>query len=104
MRTVQAAGSQGVGASNVMKLANKLMKLIHLAENSRRDEARQQVRMADDTAEARAEGGLGQASTGITDENISLEALKEQVLQEVRHQLDLMQQRQGDPDVGNGWW
>ncbi|NCG21498.1 MAG: hypothetical protein GWP91_21000 [Rhodobacterales bacterium] len=105
MSTVQSAGSQGVGSSNVMKLANKLMKLIHLAEHNRRDEARGQVRMAEDSSAARAEGGGGRPGHETVGEgNMSMQSLKEQVLQEVQHQIELMKQRQGDPDVGNGWW
>ncbi len=97
---------QGVGASNVMKLANKLMKLIHLAESQRKTEARSQVRMAEDTAQARAEGGLG-ASTSKTNESetMNIQTLQQEVLESVLSAIELLQQRrEGDPDGRNEWW
>jgi hypothetical protein len=96
-----ASGSAGVGASQTMKLANKLMKLIHLAERDRKD-ARGQVRMAEDSAEARAEG-RGSTSTGNgSGEPVSIQALQRDVLEAVLRELELtMIRNQGDPD---GWW
>jgi hypothetical protein len=89
-----------------MKLANKLQKLIHLAESDRRlDEARRHVRMAEDSADARAEVGAGKAGhEALTDDGVHLERLREEVLREVQHQLELQDQRSGDSDGGDGWW
>jgi len=101
-----AKSGQGVGASNVMKLANKLMKLIHLAENERRADARSQVRMAEDTAQARAEGGLGAAQTKSAEsETMNIQTLQQEVLESVLSAIELLQQRrEGDPDGRNEWW
>ena len=104
--TERSEGQQGVGSSNVMKLANKLMKLIHLAEHDRRlEDARRHVRMAEDSAEARAEVGAGKSGgQALTDDNMHIERLREEVLREVQHQLEHLKQRAGDTDGGNGWW
>lgn len=99
-------GHDGVGASNVMKLANKLMNLIHLAEVERKvQEAQKHVRMAENTADARAEGGAG-AGGGETggDQNMNIKALQQEVLSSVLRELELNQQRREDPDGRNIWW
>lgn len=103
--TATSQGHDGVGASNVMKLASKLKKLIHLAEHERRlDDARAQVRMAEESASARAEVGAGKSGgQGLEDDNMPFERLREEILREVQHQLEMTKQR-GDSDVGNGWW
>jgi hypothetical protein len=111
-RSRASAGAQsanGVGASNVMKLANKLMKLIHLAESERKlAEAQAQVRMAADSLEARSEAGHGNGagpSEGIGDAHKNMEALQKEVLEVVLRELELNAQRRGeeDPD-GLGIW
>jgi len=96
-----AGSNAGVGASQTMKLANKLMKLIHLAERDRKD-AQSQVRMAEDSAEARAEGRGGKPTGGRPSEPVSIQALQRDVLEAVLRELELtMVRNQGDPD---GWW
>ncbi len=95
------------GSSQVMRLAGKLMNLIHLAENERRvSEARQQARLAADTESARSEGSAPPAaapSSGGGEADIS--ALKRDVLEAVLRELELTQQRrQEDPDGRNIWW
>lgn len=89
-----------------MKLANKLMNLIHLAEVERKvQEAQKHVRMAENTADARAEGGAG-AGGGETggDQNMNIKALQQEVLSSVLRELELNQQRREDPDGRNIWW
>jgi hypothetical protein len=102
-----AVSQDGVGASNVMKLAGKLMKLIHLAEVERKlADAQAQVRMAANTGEARAEGGQGAASSpaeGLGDSQKNMEALHQEVLEAVLKELEQNSMRRGeeDSDVGN---
>jgi hypothetical protein len=87
-----------------MKLAGKLMKLIHLAEAERRvSDAQAQVRMAEDTASARAEGGLGEMSQQSETE-VNIKALQQDVLDAVLRELELVQARREDPDGRNIWW
>ena len=98
-----ADATQGVGMSKVMKLASKLRKLIHLAENARLAEARSQVRLAEDSAEARHEVGAGRGgSQSIGDENMHLEALREEVMRHVQQKLETNKSRIEDGD--DGWW
>ncbi len=99
-----ATTSQGVGASKVMKLANKLMKLIHLAENDGRGDAHKHVRMAENSSEARAEGGAG-ATSGeqFDDKTMNIKALRQDVLDAVLRALEDLRWRREDPDGPSFW-
>jgi hypothetical protein len=100
-----AKSSQGVGSSNAMKLASRLMKLIHLAESERRmRDAQAQVRMAEDTAEARAEGGAGASGRAGKEEQVDIKALQQEVLEAVLSELERLQSRREDPDGRSKWW
>ena len=62
-----------MGDDKVMKLAKRLQGLIHLAEQ-RRDDARRQVRMAEDSSAAKSEGqGLGEDSQSQGDDQVSIQ-------------------------------
>ena len=99
-----ATTRQGVGASKVMKLANKLMKLIHLAEADGRGDAHKHVRMSEDTAESRAEGGAGGSSGDQFDEKtMNIKALRQDVLDAVLKALEDMRWRREDPDGPSIW-
>jgi len=99
-----ATARQGVGASKVMKLANKLMKLIHLAEADGRGDAHKHVRMSEDTAESRAEGGAGGSSGDQFDEKtMNIKALRQDVLDAVLKALEDMRWRREDPDGPSIW-
>jgi hypothetical protein len=99
-----ATTRQGVGASKVMKLANKLMKLIHLAETDGRGDAHKHVRMSEDTAESRAEGGAGGTSGDQFDEKtMNIKALRQDVLDAVLKALEDMRWRREDPDGPSIW-
>lgn len=95
-------GHDGVGSSSVMKLAGKLKKLIHLAEHARRlDEARAAVRMAEESAEARAEVGAGRAGgQEIEEDNMHRERLFEEVISEVQHRKKMKELMGGEDDGG----
>lgn len=100
--------AEGQGSSQVTRLAQKLMSLIHLAENDRKgDEAKRQVRMAENSSEARSEGSASVAagqSKNVSAENVNISALQREVLEAVLRELSLTQmRRQEDPDVSN-WW
>ena len=99
-----AKSSQGIGAGKVTKLASKLMDLIHLAESDRRvADAQSQVRMAEDTVEARAEGTPSsekEADSG----KVHIKALQRDVLEAVLRELEMTKLRREDPDGGNIWW
>ncbi len=103
-----ASSSTGVGEDRVMKLARKLQSLIHLAEGTGdRNEARRHVRMAENSAAARAEG-QGATPGGSTEsgkrKQVDIEALVTEVVQSVNRELALRRERrQEDPDGGN-WW
>ena len=89
-----------------MKLAQKLMNLIHLAETDRKSEdARRQVRMAEASAEARSEGSASVAAgqtKNLSGENVNIAALQREVLEAVLQALELNHhRRQEDTDV---WW
>ncbi|MCB9675055.1 MAG: hypothetical protein H6737_08055 [Alphaproteobacteria bacterium] len=99
-----SAGKEGVGANKIMKLADKLMGLIHLAENARGREAREQVRMAEDSNEARAEGGIKVPGMSVEDMEMNIEALQKNVLNSVMEYFEELDSRREDPDGRNKWW
>jgi hypothetical protein len=90
-----------------MKLARKLSQLVHLAETQhRREDARRQVRMAEDTPSARAEGQAApsQPDSASTDQ-VDLDALGREVLEAVMRELEMRRERrQDDPDDRQVWW
>jgi len=101
----QLSGAQdGVGANKIMKLADKLMGLIHLAESGRQGEARDQVRMAEDSNEARSEGGIQAPGMSVEDMEMNIEALQKNVLNSVMEYFEELDSRREDPDGRNKWW
>ena len=91
---------------NVSKLAKRLQDLIAMAENQNRGGARQHVRMAEDSAAAKAEGAAAptQAEDG---RNVSadIDNLAREVTEHVTRELELRRERrQEDPDGRNIWW
>ena len=87
-----------------MRLAGKLMNLIHLAEVERRkDEAQRQVRMASE--ETGTEGSGGAPVAGGSGQEANIEALRRDVLEAVLRQLELGRLRtEEDPDGHGIWW
>jgi hypothetical protein len=106
-RSSGARRSTGIGDDRVMKLARKLESLVHLAEGiGDRDAARRQVRMAEDSAAAKAEGqgGIGATEAGNRGRQLDIEALGREVLEMVNRELETRRERrQEDPD-GHVWW
>ena len=102
-RSRPARRSNGVGSGQQsMRLANKLMRLVHLAENERRTaEAQRHVRMAskDSDVDAGKETGSGEASAAP-----NMKALQREVFEAVLREIELSKQRnQEDFDVSI-WW
>ena len=96
-------GASG-GDDRVNKLVKRLTDLIHLAETERRlEEARSQVRMADDSAEARAEGSgpVGPGAGGGA--KLDMEAFSREVLDVVSRELELRRERRTEDGDGSEW-
>ena len=88
-----------------MKLANKLMNLIHLAESEkRRGDAQREVRMAEDSADARAEGGGAETDQSGVGESLNIKQLQRDVLTFVMRELEMSRTRREDPDGSSIWW
>lgn len=101
-----AVASNGAGASRVMKLVRKLQGLIHLAEEERRlSDARRRVRMAEDSASARAEGQapLGQGGNPSQQREIDIEALGREVSEIVTREIEHRRSRRME-DSDEFWW
>jgi len=104
LRGPRARRRNGLGDDKVMKLAQKLQNLIHLAE-SRRDDARKQVRMAEDSAAAMSEAQAPEGQGSGQDEQASIDALIQEVLAAVNREFELRRERrQEEPDGRSNWW
>ncbi len=102
--TPLSPGQDGLGATKIMKLANKLMNLIHLAESNRRKEAQDQVRMARESLDSRVEGGAKFPGLSVEDHDMNIEALQKSVLDMVLEKIEELDSRREDPDGHNKWW
>ncbi|RME29011.1 MAG: hypothetical protein D6798_01090 [Deltaproteobacteria bacterium] len=99
-----ATRRDGVGADKLSKLSRRLQELILLAERQR-GAARQQVRMAEDSAAARAEGQASPGGAeGGSEKKIDIEALGREVLEVVTMELELRKQRSQEGSDEYGWW
>lgn len=101
-----AAGAKhvdGVPLSKIQELASKLEYLVDLAERDRQA-ARAQVRMAEDSAAARAEGSGGRPDGGRASEPMAMQALRKEVFESLMREFELRESRNpGDPE-GFGYW
>ncbi len=95
----------GGGDQRIMKLVKKLEGLIHLAEAEHRlADAQRQVRMAEDTPAARAEGSAPIAGTGADSSKMDLEALSREVLEAVTRELESRRERRTEDGDESIWW
>ncbi len=99
-----ASTHRGLGESQVMKLAGKLMNLIHLAEVEQRlAEAQRQVRMSDE--EVGQAGASGPGGAGGAGQEANIQALRRDVLEAVMREFELGRKRaEEDPDGRDIWW
>ena len=108
-----ASRTRSVGAvseDRIMKLVKKLQGLIHLAEAEHRlAEAQRQVRMAEDSQEARSEGGqgtrgAGQAGGSQDGSRMDIEQLGREVLDVVSRELEFRRERRMEDSDESIWW
>ncbi len=98
--------SRSAASDRVSKLAKRLQELIAMAENQNRGGARQEVRMAEDSAAARAEGQSAPTDAGDTgDQAADIDTLAREVTEQVTRELEMRRERrQEDPDGRSIWW
>lgn len=93
------------GDDRVSKLVKRLTDLIHLAETERRlSEAQAQVRMAEDTAAARAEGSAPAEDSGGQATKLDIESFSREVLEVVNRELELRRERRTEDGDESNWW
>lgn len=107
-RSVSASAQtvEGTQNSRIMKLVRKLQGLIHLAEEERKlSDARRGVRMAEDSASARAEGQapMGKAATPADQRRVDIEALGREVTEIVASEIANRRNRRME-DSDEHWW
>jgi hypothetical protein len=85
-----------------MKLSQRLMSLIHLAEvENRAAEAQRQVRRSDEKVDAAQTGGAGKAD-GL--DGVTMASLQREVLEMVQRELETMRERGEGGRHGDFWW
>ena len=83
----------------------RLQDLIHLAEDqNRRAEAQSQVRMAEDTAQARAEAQATSESRSPAAHKVDVDALGREVLDIVTKEMELRRARRMEDSDESPWW
>jgi hypothetical protein len=100
-------GGQSSQAMNrVTQLAKRLQELIAMAESQNRSGARQQVRMAEDSGAAKAEGQVAPTSAESgRDSSADIDTLAREVTEQVTRELEMRRERrQEDPDGRSIWW
>ncbi len=108
VRAAESTARRAAGAEDrLSKLVRRLQDLIHLAEDQNRlAEARGQVRLAEDSAEARAEGQAHAQGAGpnADAESHDIEALGREVLDAVSKELELRRSRRMEDGDESPWW
>lgn len=104
-RMARAKTTQGVGEDRLMKLTRRLQSLIFLAEGRKAD-AMKEVRLAEDSAAARAEGQAAPTQSGDAKASqVDVDALAQEVLQVVQRELEARSERRAeDPENKTPWW
>ena len=101
-----STSQSAVGADKVMKLAQKLKSLIHLAKGGNVAEAQRHAKLAhaDRPDKSIEKGGDVGSSETAARQSVDIEALGREVLEVVNRELEMRQERrQEDSDV-NIWW
>lgn len=101
-----SARAPSASMDRVSKLAKRLQELIAMAENQNRGGARQEVRMAEDSGAARAEGQSAPAAAEeARDASADIDTLAREVTEQVTRELEMRRERrQEDPDGRSIWW
>ena len=101
-----ASAASAPGMSKVTQLAKRLQELIAMAESQNRSGARQQVRMAEDSSAAKAEGQSAPTSAESgRDVSADIDTLTREVIEQVTRELEMRRERrQEDPDGRSIWW
>ncbi|MEC8192423.1 MAG: hypothetical protein VX127_06820 [Myxococcota bacterium] len=98
--------SSSSATDRIGKLAKRLQELIAMAESQNRSGARQEVRMAEDSSAARAEGqSAPTAASDAADTSADIDTLAREVTEQVTRELEMRRERrQEDPDGRSIWW
>ena len=101
-----SAGGSAPAMNKVTQLAKRLQELIAMAESQNRSGARQQVRMAEDSNAAKAEGQSSPTSAESgRDASADIDTLTREVIEQVTRELEMRRERrQEDPDGRSIWW
>jgi len=103
----QASRPSSTGETRIAKLARRLQDLVHIAEvNNRRQEAQMGVRMAEDSAAARSEGGASptQPDSGEEKKQVDIDALSREVVEAVQAAMEHRRERRHDGSSDNDFW
>jgi hypothetical protein len=93
-------GQDGHGEGRLMKLSQKLLGLIHLAESQKTDATRQ-VRRSDEKVGAASQGRAGQVEGA---DGVTLASLQREVLEAVQRELERSRERGEGGRYGDFWW
>ena len=102
--TAPTASGEAAGTDKVSKLAKQLESLVSLAESNRRDEAREGVRMAEESHDAIAEGQA--LSKGEERDNaVDIEALRQEVMRAFEQEMSIRSLRSFENSNNTDpWW
>ena len=99
-----ASSSEAAGTDKVSKLAKQLESLVSMAESNRRDEAREGVRMAEESHDAIAEGQAASKSEE-RDYAVDIEALRQEVMRAFEQEMSLRNLRSFEGSNNTDpWW
>ena len=103
----RSQGAQGASSNQISKLARRLQSLIDTAEGigADRSSARRQVRMAENSAAAKAEGqgAVGEESK-TRESQADIDALEREVLSAVTRELEMRRERRMEGGDERDWW
>jgi len=108
LKPISTAGPSSSGASNsvdkVSKLTKQLESLVSLAESNQRDEAREGVRMAEESHDAIAEGqSLSKGEE--RDYAVDIDALRQEVMSAFEQEMSIRSLRSFDNSNNTDpWW
>ena len=101
-----STSQSAVGADKVMKLAEKLKSLIHLAKGGNVAEAQRHAKLAHANRPDKSleKGGDVASSETAARQSVDIEALGREVLEVVNRELEMRQERRQEDNDVNIWW